>query len=161
MKALKFVTFILLVFGIFSYSDAFAQRRQGNNRHKYERKHYKKAKKYYKKQAHYNRYRNARHYAPPRWAKAHHYQARHHVYFRDYATFYDPHRQGYVYWSRNQWIFSPSVPVFLANVDLGRARIQLMSEVPLTRHPEYYYRKYARSYPRGTNVSINVQLPPL
>lgn len=168
MKALKFVTFILLMFGIFSYSDSFAQRRHGHDHHKYERKHYKKSKKYYKKQAHYhkkqahyNRYQSRRHYASPRWAKAHRYQARHHVYFRDYCTFYDPYRQGYVYWSSNQWIFSPSIPAFLAHVDLGRARIQLMSGVPLTRHPEYYYQEYARSYPRGTNISINFQLPPL
>lgn len=162
MKALKVVTFILLLLGIFGYSETSAQHKHGRGHYKQEKRYHKKLKKYDKKKiVYYNTPRSYRHYGQPRWAKAHRYQSRHHVYFRDYCTFYDPHRRGYIYWSRNQWIFSRSVPAFLAHVDLGRARIQVMTEVPIDRHPEYYYREYARSYPRGTHVSINFQLPPI
>lgn len=185
MKTIKFITLIILLLGIFNYTEVLAQRGRdhghnkrydkkddrryerdrGHGRNKgyerHERDYYKKHHRSYKKQAkYYERHRRNEYYGAPRWARAHRYRARQHVYFRDYCTFYDPHRGGYVYWSSNQWIFSRTVPAFLASVDLGRARIQLMTNVPVDRHPEYYYDEYVHDYPRSTNVSINFQLPP-
>lgn len=95
---------------------------------------------------------------PPPWAPAHGYRAKHHVYFQDYYTFYDPYRDGYVYWQEDDWVFSRSVPTFMANVDLGRARVQLMADVPLSKHPEYYFDRYAERYPRNPRVHINVDI---
>lgn len=95
---------------------------------------------------------------PPPWAPAHGYRAKQHVYFPDYYTFYDPYRNGYVYWGSNAWVFSPTIPSFLATIDLGRARIQIMGDVPLTRHPELYYRSYHRLYPPQP-VGIFVPVP--
>lgn len=94
---------------------------------------------------------------PPPWAPAHGYRAKQHVYFPDYYTFYDPYRNGYVYWQNNSWAFSPTVPRFLANVDLGAARIQLLGDIPLTTHPEAYYNRYSQMYPaRSVNISIPI-----
>ncbi|WP_134088060.1 hypothetical protein [Olivibacter sp. XZL3] len=176
MKTAKFITLCFVLLSILSYSDAMAQHRDAPRRAQ-ERQHrndhhdayrnrardhgnrYKKNPKYAKKQIKYHQ----KHYSHcyPKWASAHRYRAKHHVYFRDYCTFYDPHRGGYVYWSSNRWVFSRSVPAFLAHVDLGRARIQLMANVPLDRHPEYYYKEYVHAYPRSTNIQINLSLPPL
>ncbi|MDM8174339.1 MULTISPECIES: hypothetical protein [Olivibacter] len=180
MKTARFITLCVVLLSIFSYSEALAQHGRGHGRghgherwdddddddrhrhhYRYDRDYYKKRHKHYKKQArYYEKHRRYDHYGYPRWARAHRYRARHHVYFRDYCTFYDPYRGGYVYWSSNRWIFTPNVPAFLANVDLGRARIQLMANIPLERHPEYYYDEYARAYPRSTNIHINLSLPP-
>lgn len=185
MKTVKLITLTLLLLGIFNYSEVLAQHGRGHGhghskryddddddrRHyrnrdydrydRHERDHYKKRHKYYKKHARYvERRHRDEYYGYPRWARAHRYRARQHVYFRDYCTFYDPYRGGYVYWSSNRWIFSRNVPAFLASVDLGRARIQVMADVPLERHPEYYYDEYVHSYPRSSSVSINFQLPP-
>lgn len=94
---------------------------------------------------------------PPPWAPAHGYRAKQHVYFPDYYTFYDPYRNGYVYWQNNSWAFSPNIPSFLGNVDLGAARVQLLSDIPLTTHPEVYYNRYAQMYPaRSVNISIPI-----
>lgn len=95
----------------------------------------------------------------PYWAARHRYQGNHHVYFRDYRTFYDPYRGGYVYWTNSRWVFSPTVPAFLAHVNLNTARIQLMADIPLGRHPEYYYDSYAEAYPRNGSISIGINLP--
>ncbi|MEH6308002.1 hypothetical protein RYH73_20265 [Olivibacter sp. CPCC 100613] len=179
MKTAKFITLCLMLLSIFTYSEALAQhgrgrghgrerehrghdyRRGDRDHYRHDRGYYKKSHKHYNKQVrYYEKHRRQRYYGYPRWAHAHRYRARHHVYFRDYCTFYDPYRGGYVYWSSNRWIFSQSVPAFLANVDLGSARIQLMANIPLERHPEYYYEEYARSYPRSTSVHINLSLPP-
>lgn len=179
MKTGKFITLGLLLLSMFSYSDLMAQHGRGNGRghhhgrydddrdhrdrdyYRYDDDYDKKRRKHYKKQAKYyqKHYRND-YYGYPRWARAHQYRSKHHVYFRDYCTFYDPYRGGYVYWSSNRWIFTPNVPAFLANVDLGRARIQLMANIPLERHPEYYYEDYARAYPRSSSIHINLSLPP-
>lgn len=95
---------------------------------------------------------------PPPWAPAHGYRSKQHVYFPDYYTFYDPRRNGYVYWGSDAWVFSPTVPGFLAQIDLGRARIQIMGDVPLTRRPETYYNNYHRLYPPQP-VGIVVPVP--
>lgn len=95
---------------------------------------------------------------PPPWAPAHGYRAKHHVYFRDYYTFYDPYRDGYVYWYEDDWVFSRSVPSFMADVDLGSARIQLMGDIPLSRRPEYYFDRYAGRYPRDPGIQLNIEL---
>jgi len=105
-----------------------------------------------------NNYR--RHNNMPGWANAHRYNARHHVYFRDYNAFYDPNRGGYIYWYNNAWIFSPTVPLFMAGVNLNRARIQVINDVPFDARPEIYYDRYARRYPRNVNIQINIPLPP-
>jgi hypothetical protein len=111
-------------------------------------------------------YRHAPRYAyrhhrqgPPPWARAHGYRSTHPVYFRDYHTFYDPYQGGYVYWQNNQWVFSTQVPTFMLNIDLGRARIQVMTEVPLRRRPEVYYGQYAHRYP--ASIHIGIPAPPM
>jgi hypothetical protein len=81
------------------------------------------------------------------WATPHHYNYNSHVYFPDYQVFYDPYQGGYEYMNGNRWAFSENLPAFLANVDLGGARIQVMSGVPLSTHPRTYYNTYYRRYP--------------
>jgi len=98
---------------------------------------------------------------PPPWAPAHGYRAKNHVYFPDYYTFYDPRRNGYVYWNNNNWTFSPSVPSFMANIDLGKARIQLLGDIPLTSLPEPNFSRYYRMYPPSGSVNIRIPHPPL
>ncbi|WP_276131712.1 hypothetical protein [Polluticoccus soli] len=94
---------------------------------------------------------------PPPWAPAHGYRAKQHVYFPDYRFFYDPYRGGYSYWQNNGWVFSPTVPGFLGGVDLGKARIQLLGDVPLATHPELYYNRYSQMYPaRPINISVPI-----
>ncbi len=97
--------------------------------------------------------------APPRWASRCGYQGYSHVYFPDYHTFYDPYRGGYVYWNNN-WCFSRTVPGFMARIDLGSARRQMMDDVPLDARPESYYDNCARSYPaRRLSVEIPIPVP--
>jgi hypothetical protein len=97
---------------------------------------------------------------PPAWAPAHGYRAKQHVYFPDYYTFYDPNRNGYVYWGGNGWQFSPSTPGFLNGVNLGAARMQLMNDVPLATRPEVYYDRYSSTYPaRAVNINVNIPRP--
>lgn len=108
-------------------------------RSKYIRKQNKEDDKYYRK---YQVRRNG----PPPWAKAHGYKAKHHIYFTDYRTFYDPYRGGYVYLNGGTWGFSVNLPSFLINVDLGRARTRIISNIPITRHPEDFYYDYNEGY---------------
>jgi hypothetical protein len=94
---------------------------------------------------------------PPPWAPAHGYRAKQHAYFPDYHVFYDPYRGGYSYWQNNSWNFSPRVPAFLGGIDLGKARIQVLGDVPVTTRPEIYYNRYAELYPaRSINISVPV-----
>ncbi|MCD6064772.1 MAG: hypothetical protein K0R82_2683 [Flavipsychrobacter sp.] len=95
---------------------------------------------------------------PPPWAPAHGYRAKQHAYFPDYHVFYDPNRGGYSYWQNNSWNFSPSLPGFLGGIDLGKARIQLLGDVPLTTRPETYYNRYSQLYP-ARSVNITVPIP--
>ena len=106
------------------------------DRRKADDKYYKdraKARKKYRKVA-YN-------HNVPAWGRHHSYRGDRHVYFKEYKTYYDPRREGYVYLDGGRWLFSPSVPKFMLNVDLGRAQIQIMQDVPLTVRPEVYYRR--------------------
>lgn len=95
------------------------------------------------------RYHAPRHHrhGPPAWARAHRYNMSRHVYFPEYYTFYDANRGGYTYWGGNDWVFTTSVPSFLVNVNLGRARIQVMSDVPLGYAPQGYFRRYHKRFP--------------
>lgn len=127
----------------------------------YEREERKREKEYYKELSKRNKhaYKGRNHWhnsRPPAWAVRHDYYADHHVYFRDYDTFYDPYRGGYVYRYANDWRFSRDIPTFLASVDLGRARVQIMADIPLTKRPEQYYDSYRSRYPRNPRVQVNV-----
>lgn len=93
----------------------------------------------------------------PGWGKKHGYQNNYHVYFPDYYTFYDPAR-GYVYWNNNYWVTSQSLPSFLTSVDLGRARIQILTNEPLSAHPEVRYHTYIGQYP-ARNIGISIPIP--
>lgn len=126
-----------------------------------DRKEYNKhANKYDKhRYSHNDRYdKKYKRNGPPHWAQAHKYHSKHHVYFRDYYTFYDPYRGGYVYRQSNGWHFSRSIPTFLINVDLGRARVQFIDDIPLNQHPERYYSRYSKRYPRDTRVRLNISI---
>jgi len=83
----------------------------------------------------------------PAWAAAHNYDATAHVYFPDYYTFYDPKRGGYVYWDNGKYIFSPTMPIFLEKVDLGKSRIQILKGLSLDLYPELDYPHYMELYP--------------
>ena len=96
---------------------------------------------------------------PPPWAPAHGYRAKQHVYFPDYYTYFDPRRNGYVYWGNNDWIFTPKLPSFLSGVDLGGARMQLLP-LPLTSLPQLNFNDNARSFP-ARKVDIPIPIPPL
>lgn len=168
MKSLKIYAFLVLAFLLFSQSDLFAQHNKGHkhgekNRKEYYKKQEKHRKHYQKRHKadryddrHYSYSKGKRHHGPPSWARAHGYHAKHHVYFRDYYTFYDPYRGGYVYRHNNRWLFSSSVPTFLVGVNLNQARVQFMSDIPLDRHPEQYYSRYSNRYPRDSRVNINI-----
>lgn len=127
--------------------------RDQDKRHsKYIKERRKRADKFYKesskrRNAYYKeRYRRTHKNGPPAWARAHGYNNRNHVYFRDYRTFYDPYRAGYVYVDDGRWRFSTRVPSFMLNVDLGRASIRIIKDIPLNRHPEDFYDDYDEAY---------------
>jgi hypothetical protein len=82
------------------------------------------------------------------------------VYFPDYYTFYSPQRGGYYYWGGNSWIFSVAMPGFLANVNLGAARMQIMSGVPVNAVPYNYFNHYYAQYPPSASINIHIPLPP-
>jgi hypothetical protein len=115
---------------------------------KHYREHLKKEEEYYressKKRKEY--YKEVRKHGPPAWAKAHGYDARKHVYFRDYHTFYDPYRGGYVFLEGRNWRFSTKIPSFMVNIDLGHANIRVLGDIPIDRHPEDFYDDYDEEY---------------
>lgn len=162
------IALFAFVFCIFPDTNA-QQRRGGHNqyRHGYAKGYHKNYGRNYKNVRAYNRgsrnnyYRPAYRSAPPAWAPAHGYRANRHVYFPDYYTFYDPRRNGYSYWSGNGWIFSPTLPSFMLGVDLGRARIQVMDNVPITANPYAYFNNYYQRYPPASSININIPHPPL
>src|SRR5436309_1608655 len=101
--------------------------KQDKERRKYEEKRDKEYRKYLEKREKEDRkyhkevaksYRKGYRHGAPAWASAHRYDSRHHVYFRDYKTFYDPYRGGYVYMRNGRWNFSSNVPSFMLNVNL-------------------------------------------
>ena len=112
-------------------------RERDKKKHEYYKEASKKRKEYYKEV-----YKND----APFWAKAHKYNSVHHVYFRDYKTFYDPYREGYVFLDRGNWRFSSVLPSFLVGIDLGRARIKFIDNIPISRHPEDFYDDYDEDY---------------
>jgi len=95
----------------------------------------------------------------PEWAAAHNYDATAHVYFPDFYSFYDPNRGGYVFWDKGNWSFSPTVPPFLANVDLSKSRIQILKGLSLDLHPEENYPYYMEMYPPDQNNNTLVPVP--
>lgn len=140
--------------------DRHARHERGRAEYRHDRGHrgdYDKRQKHGRKHNEYrpaprHRYESVHHaprhyHRPPMWARAHRYDMNRHVYFPDYYTFYDANRGGYTYWQNDNWIFTPNLPSFLVNVDLGRARIQVMGDIPLNAAPQGYYNQYRRRYP--------------
>lgn len=114
----------------------------------YYREQRKKEAEYYKEASKRRKeyYKDTYKYGMPRWAKVHRYDSRHHVYFREYRTFYDPYRRGYVFLDRGNWRFSPHLPSFLVGIDLGHAQIRIIKDIPISRHPEEFYYEYDEDY---------------
>lgn len=83
----------------------------------------------------------------PTWAKAHHYNGQASVYFPDFRSFYDPQRGGYVFWKDGEWSFTPTVPPYMTNYDLGKERVQILRNLSLDLHPELDYPRYMELYP--------------
>lgn len=94
----------------------------------------------------------------PDWAEAQEYAGDVHLYLRDYYTFYDPTR-GYVYWKDGEWVASPKVPEFLSSVDLKKARMHMLNELPLEERPEGRYKVYNRFYPAKEIEGSTAQVP--
>lgn len=93
------------------------------------KKYYEKREKAYRKYAKEQRkaYRDHdRWYYSPKFHNRNEY-----VYFPKYHTYYDPYRRGYVYRSKNKWIFSQQVPTFMAGLNLGNINIQFMGRLPI------------------------------
>jgi hypothetical protein len=95
----------------------------------------------------------------PAWAQAQHYDADAHVYFPDYYIFYDPQRGGYLYWDKDNYVFSKEVPPFLQKVDLAKSRIQVLKGLSLDLHPELSYPYYMRLYPAVPGAGNLVPVP--
>ena len=157
MKKFLVLGWIFAAFFVFVSKSSFGQGRGHNKQGKQYKKEYKAYKKGYKQGYHQSHSRRG---GPPAWAPAHGYRAQNHVYFRDYYTFYDARRNGYVYWDNNAWRFSSSVPSFMANVDLGRARIQILGDIPLASVPEPNFNRYYGMYPPNPSININIPHPP-
>jgi len=94
----------------------------------------------------------------PPWAAAHKYDATAHVYFPDYRSFYDPARGGYVFWEKGAWSFTPTMPPYMSNADLGKERVQILKGISLDLHPELDYPRYMELYP-ATNDYNDVPTP--
>lgn len=156
MKTLKKIIGLFLIISLIFVMDGYAQGRGNGHGKKGHPKEYKHHQGKYKGK-HHQAYRQQ---GPPPWAPAHGYRAKQHVYFPDYHFFYDARRSGYVYWNNGNWAFSAVLPAFIANIDLGNARMQLMSDIPLNARPEIYYDDYYRSYPpRRVSANINIHIP--
>lgn len=167
MKNFRIYSVLLVAFFLFSNSDLLAQNhnnKKGSDKgrkeyYKKQEKNRKQVQKKYKNQRKDHYYSNNRkHNGPPHWAKAHGYHAKNHVYFRDYNTFYDPYRGGYVYLHKKKWLFSRNIPTFLIGVNLNSARVNYITDVPLNYHPERNYTRYVKQYPRDPKVQVNINL---
>ncbi|RQO30761.1 hypothetical protein DBR32_08515 [Taibaiella sp. KBW10] len=143
-----------------SVTSADAQGR-GKGRGHQEKAYYKQDKRVYKQTRKTVVVRDAyrRGGGPPAWAPAHGYRMKQHLYFPDYYAYYDPRRNGYVYWNNSAWIFSPVVPPYMSGVDLNRARVQVIGDLPLNKRPEANWRRYYRAYPPSGRVQVNINLP--
>ena len=100
----------------------------------------------------------------PDWATAHNYDAKTNAYFPDYYTFYDAKRGGYVFWKNGQWSFTPTMPPYMSNKDLSKARVKILKGLSLDLHPETDYPKYMKMYPPvrgadGNDVPVPTPLP--
>jgi hypothetical protein len=170
MKNLKIYSLLLAAFFLFGSADVLAQNHRNKNSEKARKEHYKRQeknhkaykkyaqKKYKNNEKHYSYVKVQKRHGPPAWAPAHGYRAKNHVYFRDYHTFYDPYRDGYVYRRNNKWMFSRNVPTFLVGVNLGSARMNLITDIPVNTHPERYYDRYVSRYPRDPRIQLNLSL---
>ncbi|HLT41227.1 MAG TPA: hypothetical protein VKZ95_00865 [Sphingobacteriaceae bacterium] len=165
MKNLNIYSLLLAAFFLFGSADALAQNHKNKNSEKSRKEYYKKQEKNRKAYKKHDQKKYKKHYVkvhkrkgPPAWAPAHGYRAKNHVYFRDYHTFYDPYRDGYVYRRNNKWIFSRNVPTFLVGVNLGSARINLIQDIPVNTRPEQYYSRYSSQYPRDPKIQVNLSL---
>lgn len=165
MKNLNIYSLLLAAFFLFGSADVLAQNHRNKNSEKSRKEYYKKQEKNRKAYKKHDQNKYKKHYAkehkrkgPPAWAPAHGYRAKNHVYFRDYHTFYDPYRDGYVYRRNNKWIFSRNVPTFLVGVNLGSARINLIQDIPVNTRPEQYYSRYSSQYPRDPKIQVNLSL---
>jgi len=92
----------------------------------------------------------------PAWAAAHHYTNKKDVYFPDYYVFYDP-EQGYYYWNNGKWTVTETVPEYMSNVDLNKARIEIIKE-EIKADPQKEYIIYKKQYP-AQKVEITVPVP--
>lgn|SRR5690554_1219934 len=158
-KMIYLLMAMILMMGI-GHVEAQAQRNKADKKYwkqiekaekeraKYIRKQNKNREKFYKEAAKRQRkyYKGYRTNGPPPWAKAYGYNARHHIYFKEYRTFYDPYRGGYVYLNGGNWIFSVDIPAFMVNINLGNARARIVSDIPVSRHPEDFYYDYDDDY---------------
>lgn len=92
------------------------------------RKYYEKRdrayRKYVKQKGHRYRDHDAWYYG-----KRFH-QRTEYVYFPAYRTYYDPYRRGYVYRRNNVWVFAPTIPSFMAGLNVGALNVQFMANVP-------------------------------
>lgn len=91
----------------------------------------------------------------PDWAAAQNYSGDQCVYFPDYYTFYEPGR-GYVYWNNGAWTSAGTLPSYMTDVNLNRARMQILNDV--SARPETRYRNYIESYP-AQKVEVAVPVP--
>lgn len=110
---------------------------------KYDKKRRKAEKEYHKERVkeHKRYHKKNQHHTIPSWGAKYHYKGDRHVYFKSHQTFYDARRNGYVYQQQGRWVFTPKMPAFLVNVQLGPAQVQILQDVPLYRAPELYHRR--------------------
>ena len=171
-----FVPLLVVVFSMpLSMANAQGRHHHGNKQWKHQKNVIKRTDKLNKEQAkryaklrheqakrivkfNHDRYKHNGKHGKKYWAEAHRYHYDHPVFFRDYRTFYDPYRSGYVYRVDDRWRFSPDIPAFLADIDLRRARVQIMADIPLSGRPEYYYDDYSRRYPPAAGIHIGLSL---
>ncbi len=93
----------------------------------------------------------------PRWSLTHGYMNDRPVYFPDYYLFYTPER-GYIYWNEGAWLTSPTVPEFVKEVDLRRARVQIMDDEEGNQYPEKDFTMFRKSFP-AERVEVEVPVP--
>lgn len=73
------------------------------------------------------------------------------IYFQDYYSFYDPKR-GFVYFSDSMWHVTDTVPTFMKDATVGKARIQVLQD-PNERMPEDHFDQYLKMYPANTLIA--------
>lgn len=160
MKKIVFLTLTAVSLLFLIPSEMYAQRhdRGGDKHDKHRKESSRKRKDYDRDHRDYKHWKNDhrshrgyakvkhKHHKRPAWAAAHRYEANRHIYFRDYGTFYDPYREVYVYRNRGRWVQTTSVPTFMLNVNLGRAQVTILKDIPVTRHPEDFYGDYNDRY---------------